>query len=268
ICPRCGREGSVIVKRIGDQGYVYVKHGKVWHYIGSLERVDLQSILIEHTTPLLLNGTQAKGASGGSMGRPLSKALALLLGIALMALGVVMATVVVAIMVIGAPYKVVIGADSVTKYVVNNTNAVYLFYSLTPANVTVSTIYASLKATIIPYSSLPTSLKAMLTHVLSRVPQANSVAFLQVNTTSIEALLPSFMGNYTTFKAVVPPNEALLIWPYKLYANKALLLYSYYSSGVAMRISLTRLALSIVVVLIVSGALIYGGIIVYKWSKR
>lgn len=109
ICPRCGREGSVIVKRIGDQGYVYVKHGKVWHYIGPLERVDLQSILIEHTTPLPLNGLQAKGASGGSMdnARSLSKALALPLGIALMVLGVVMATVVVAIMVIGAPYKVV-----------------------------------------------------------------------------------------------------------------------------------------------------------------
>ncbi|MGC8608143.1 MAG: hypothetical protein ACP5L5_11360 [Vulcanisaeta sp.] len=59
--------GSIIIKRIGDQEYVYVKHGRTWHYIGPLSAVDLPSIMTEYTTPLPLKETQTKVGAGDSM---------------------------------------------------------------------------------------------------------------------------------------------------------------------------------------------------------
>ncbi len=46
VCPRCGREGSVVLKQIGDRIYVYFKHGRKWCYVGPLERVDLSNLLL------------------------------------------------------------------------------------------------------------------------------------------------------------------------------------------------------------------------------
>ena len=45
VCPRCGEEGTVVLKQIGDQIYVYIKHGSRWCYIGPLRDVDLRNIL-------------------------------------------------------------------------------------------------------------------------------------------------------------------------------------------------------------------------------
>ncbi len=47
ICPRCGREGAVVLKTISGRIYVYVRHGREWCYIGPLDRVDLATILYD-----------------------------------------------------------------------------------------------------------------------------------------------------------------------------------------------------------------------------
>lgn len=36
ICPKCGREGAIVIRRIGNREYIYFRHGKKWCYIGPL----------------------------------------------------------------------------------------------------------------------------------------------------------------------------------------------------------------------------------------
>ena len=50
-CPRCGAEGTVILRVDGSRPYVYVRHGRVWHYIGTLDRVNLEHIITNRTSP-------------------------------------------------------------------------------------------------------------------------------------------------------------------------------------------------------------------------
>ena len=44
MCPRCGRPGTVVIKA---GNYVYIKHGNTWHYIGTIDKVNLNKILIK-----------------------------------------------------------------------------------------------------------------------------------------------------------------------------------------------------------------------------
>jgi len=45
-CPRCGREGSIVLKSVGGRIYVYFKHGNQWCYLGPLESVDLGKLIV------------------------------------------------------------------------------------------------------------------------------------------------------------------------------------------------------------------------------
>ncbi|MGC8607074.1 MAG: hypothetical protein ACP5GZ_04335 [Vulcanisaeta sp.] len=45
VCPRCGKPGTVVIKA---GNYVYVKHGNTWHYIGTIDKVNLNKILIKN----------------------------------------------------------------------------------------------------------------------------------------------------------------------------------------------------------------------------
>ncbi len=49
VCPKCGREGSVVFKEISGRIYVYMKHGRDWCYLGPLGSVDLSSVLTDLT---------------------------------------------------------------------------------------------------------------------------------------------------------------------------------------------------------------------------
>jgi len=46
ICPKCGKEGSVVFKEISGKIYVYVKHGRKWCYLGPLNKVDLSEVIV------------------------------------------------------------------------------------------------------------------------------------------------------------------------------------------------------------------------------
>ncbi|WP_054853905.1 hypothetical protein [Vulcanisaeta distributa] len=54
-CPKCGMEGTVILRVSGSRPYVYVRHGRVWHYIGTLDRVNLESIMNRESRPVTIN---------------------------------------------------------------------------------------------------------------------------------------------------------------------------------------------------------------------
>lgn len=45
ICPKCGVEGSVVLKEISGRIYVYMKHGRRWCYLGPIDKVDLSIVL-------------------------------------------------------------------------------------------------------------------------------------------------------------------------------------------------------------------------------
>ncbi|ADN51511.1 hypothetical protein [Vulcanisaeta distributa] len=49
MCPRCGKPGTVVIKA---GNYVYIKHGNTWHYIGTIDKVNLNKILIKDNTIL------------------------------------------------------------------------------------------------------------------------------------------------------------------------------------------------------------------------
>ncbi|WP_054857436.1 hypothetical protein [Vulcanisaeta sp. JCM 16159] len=48
-------EGTVILRVGGSRPYVYVRHGRVWHYIGTLDRVNLESIISREARPVTIN---------------------------------------------------------------------------------------------------------------------------------------------------------------------------------------------------------------------
>ena len=50
ICPKCGMEGSVVLKEISGRVYVYIKHGRSWCYLGPLDKVELSEVLISLST--------------------------------------------------------------------------------------------------------------------------------------------------------------------------------------------------------------------------
>jgi len=52
VCPRCGKTGTVVIKA---GNYVYIKHGNTWHYIGTIDKVNLNKILIKNSELLALN---------------------------------------------------------------------------------------------------------------------------------------------------------------------------------------------------------------------
>ncbi|MGC9153953.1 MAG: hypothetical protein ACP5GY_09560, partial [Vulcanisaeta sp.] len=49
VCPRCGKPGTVVIKA---GNYVYIKHGNTWHYIGTIDKVNLNKILIKDSKML------------------------------------------------------------------------------------------------------------------------------------------------------------------------------------------------------------------------
>ncbi|MCD6278235.1 MAG: hypothetical protein J7J11_00980 [Desulfurococcales archaeon] len=44
-CPKCGRSGSLVLKKLGGNVYIYFKHGSRWCYIGPVGSVDMDELL-------------------------------------------------------------------------------------------------------------------------------------------------------------------------------------------------------------------------------
>jgi ribosomal protein L24 len=57
VCPRCGKPGTVVIKA---GNYVYIKHGNTWHYIGTIDKVNLNKILIKNPENITTNKPKTK----------------------------------------------------------------------------------------------------------------------------------------------------------------------------------------------------------------
>ncbi|MGC8608144.1 MAG: hypothetical protein ACP5L5_11365 [Vulcanisaeta sp.] len=153
-----------------------------------------------------------------------------------------------------------------SPYIVNNTSTVLMIYVSTPINIKISAEGAAFKVALIPLSSLPMDIRERI----AIPPQGIGVlATVQLNISDVKELLAQFTGNYTELTTTVKSNETLLVWPYKLYTNQAILNYSY-SSKMTYGITTSYLPMITLLIqpLLLGGALIYGGTILYRWSKK
>jgi hypothetical protein len=57
VCPRCGKPGTIVIKA---GNYVYIKHGNTWHYIGTMDKVNLNKILIKNPENITTNKPKQK----------------------------------------------------------------------------------------------------------------------------------------------------------------------------------------------------------------
>jgi len=99
-CPKCGREGSVVLKEISGRVYVYFKHGRDWCYIGPLDRVNLAELITElrpspyHNITTKL-GSAIKGLVTRLGRKPLKYVLVEILAIFLLVIGSLIAVLAV-----------------------------------------------------------------------------------------------------------------------------------------------------------------------------
>jgi hypothetical protein len=273
-CPKCGEEGSLIVKSVGGKEYVYVKHGRTWHYVGPLDKVDVNMLLTEPTTTLPLNEGQEGVVTGGKVSgqpKPPSKVAAAVLGLVLIGLGAAL-TVLAVFSALLIPFWTIGSVRSAVGYMagitVNGTETVYAITPLnSPVSVSVATRGCSFKVLVAPSSSLPHMVNASWLTSLS--------SLYLIKAENLSNLLPSFSGNYTSYNQVLEPEQALLVWPHKVSAIRATLNITVgekaenvaQPSGNATFVIVTIIALKVIPRLLVAAALIVGGYLLHKWSK-
>jgi hypothetical protein len=44
-CPKCGMEGTIVIRSRNSRLYVYARHGRVWHYVGPLEKINMEALI-------------------------------------------------------------------------------------------------------------------------------------------------------------------------------------------------------------------------------
>ncbi|MFP3491539.1 MAG: hypothetical protein RXN86_02075 [Vulcanisaeta sp.] len=263
ICPKCGLEGSVVIKQVGGKDYVYVKHGRTWHYIGPLDKVDLNTILIGYTTTLPLKGSSRVGKAMGGQGKPLSKVIAKVLGVLLIAIGAILVLIPLLFLLasIATGYAYVSGSGLL---IVNGSDKAYLFSTMSnPITVNVMTIYGTrFKVLVTRISSLPPPLNNTLSTAQITVGHS-------INITEIKQLLPNFLGDYTNYTATISPGELLIVWPYEVYEKPALLTFVYRSMPIQAkaRINVVNVVIMASPLLIIAAVLMYGGYELYRWSR-
>jgi len=271
-CPRCGEEGSVVVKWVGGKEYVYVKHGRTWHYVGPLDRVDVNELLAKPTTALPLRAAGEASTPSGIMGsKPGSpgKAAAAVLGLLLVALGAALAAIAVVetlLLLYLAPAQiggVSIVAEAGFSVTLNGTDTVYAVAG--PGEVSVTAQGAVFKVLIAPASYLnATWLRA-------------GVRFAPIAVEEVQHLLDMFHGEYTSYSARLEPGQALLVWPCKLLASTAEVSFSLAVAQPSPQpppqpVSIAQLVAAAILArtlprLLIAALLIAAGYLLYKWSK-
>ena len=249
----------MVIKQVGGKDYVYVKHGRTWHYIGPLDKVDLNTILIGYTTTLPLKGSSRVGKAMGGQGKPLSKVIAKVLGVLLIAIGAILVLFPLLLLPasIATGYAYVGGSGYL---IVNGSDKAYLFSTMSnPITVNVMTIYGTrFKVLVTRISSLPPPLNNTLSTAQITVGRS-------INITEIKQLLPNFLGDYTNYTATISPGELLIVWPYEVYEKPALLTFVYRSMPIQVKARIN--VVNVVILLIIAAVLMYGGYELYRWSR-
>ena len=253
----------MVIKQVGGKEYVYVKHGRTWHYIGPLDKVDLNTILIGYTTTLPLKGSSRMGKAMSGQGKPLSKVIAKVLGVLLIAIGAILVLIPLLLLpaIIATGYAYVGGSGLL---IVNGSDKAYLFSTMSNSITVNITIYgARFKVLVTRISSLPPPLNN--TYTLST---AQMIAGSSISITEINQLLPNFLGDYTNYTATISPGEVLIVWPYEVYEKPALLTFVYRSMPIQAkaRINVVNVVIMASPLLIIAAVLMYGGYELYRWS--
>ncbi len=97
----------------------------------------------------------------------------------------------------------------------------------------------------------------------SLLKEYGPIAWINVTNESI------FSGNYTSFATIT--NQSILIWPYKIVGENALIMVNIVTKArtpsSTIHVSLPALIL-IAIPFIIAGALIWGGVALYRWSRK
>jgi len=276
-CPKCGREGSLIVKSVGGKEYVYVKHGRTWHYVGPLDKVNVSSLLAEPTTALPLNGAY-KGVGDGERvngkSKPAIKVAAVVLALILIAIGAALAALTV-LSALLLPYFTLGGigmeASLSTEIPVNGTGIVYAILSSEgQVSVSVAARGCRFKALVAPASSVPKPPNA------SRLMESRTLTVYSVGAECVSNLLPSFSGDHTSYSAALGPEQALFVWPHEVSAGQPSLKVTVTKrlegesrfQGDGTPVIAATIALVLAPPLLVAAALIAGGYLLYRWSRN
>ena len=266
------------MKSVGGKEYVYVKHGRTWHYVGPLDRVGVGELLSKSTTALPLRGAVEEGSSGervGAQPKPAREVVAAVLGVALVAVGAAVAVLAVlgslvlhhlALTGIRVSASVLVR----TSIPANETGTVYAIIPLRdPVSVNITMRGGRFKVLAAPLSSLPQPLNVSR-HL------GPGAALCTIDAEKIPDLLPRLSGNYAGYSATLEPEQALLVWPHALFVKPAWVEVSVVSGGAVERgrfagsegVALAAaVALALAPWLLAAAALIAGGYLLSKWSR-
>ena len=183
------------MKSVGGKEYVYVKHGRIWHYVGPLDKVNVSSLLVEPTTTLPLNVAYEEVGDGervSGKSKPAIKVAAVVLALILIAIGAALAALTV-LSALLLPYFMVGGigmeVDLGTEIPVKGTGIVYaIFSSEGQISISVAAQGSRFKALVAPASSVPKPPNA------SRLMESRTLTVYSVGAESLSNLLPSFSG--------------------------------------------------------------------------
>ncbi|BDR91531.1 hypothetical protein [Vulcanisaeta souniana] len=193
-----------------------------------------------------------------SHSRPLSKVLALVFGVILMAIGVAVILgmlFLIPMYMIVKPVAILGGSSSFT---ITNNSVVLTITVSAPTRITLTAINAYFKIAIVPVSSLlpfnDTYQSSFFTH--------------WVNLSMVHGV--NFTGNYTSITTELRPGYVLLVWPYQVNSTYALLSCDYRQSLTYSQQTAGNPAVLLLLIppLLICTALLFGGIVLIRWSRK
>ena len=141
--------------------------------------------------------------------------------------------------------------------VVDN-STVFVIITVVPTKITINPTYTKFKIAVVPVSSLP---PLSNNKFYASSPQ---LFVYQLNVSNIRYV--NFTGDYTNITMTLEPGSALLIWPYRVVVPY--LSYDYeISSRKQSTLNLTSL-FPLTPLLIIDVALLYGGVVFIRWSRK
>ena len=191
-----------------------------------------------------------------SGGQSPGKVLALVFGIILIALGL---AIIIGVLLVVPAYTatgVVIAGVNASLPIQGNSRA-FVVVAFEPMRVSITTVNAYFKMAVVPTSSLPPM----------NATYPSSIFTQWVNVSELHNV--DFTGNYTNISLELRPGQALLVWPYRVFPPYAFLSYGLRQLPERQHVAFNLLDLLFLIpILIVGVALIIGGIILIRWSRK
>ena len=189
--------------------------------------------------------------------RSLNKVLAMVFGIILIALG--LAIIISGLLVIPAytVTRVSTVAGGGASLPIQSNSSAFVLMVFEPMKASITTINAYFKVAVVPASSLPPM----------NVTYPSLIITNWANISELHNV--SFTGNYTNTGIELEPGQVLLVWPYQVFQPYAFLSYDLKQLPEKPRVAFNPLNLLFLIPLLIVGiALMIGGVILVRWSRR